>query len=82
MSRPEVRGLSALLASNVVDRYLRTIAGSTQINASELRSLPLPSMSIIEAIGRRIPESPTLEEIDVAVEAELGLSAASRKVAA
>lgn len=82
MSRPEVRGLSALLASNVVDRYLRTIAGSTQINASELRSLPLPSMSIIEAIGRRIPESPTLEEIDVAVEAELGLSAVSRKVAA
>lgn len=82
MSHSEVRGLSALLASSVVDRHLRAIAGSTQINAGELRSLPLPSMNIIEAIGCRVPALPTLEEIDAAVEAELGLSAASRKVAA
>jgi adenine-specific DNA-methyltransferase len=82
MSHSEVRGLSALLASSVVDRHLRAIAGSTQINASELRSLPLPSMNIIESIGCRIPKFPTLEEIDKAVEAELGLTAASRKVAA
>lgn len=81
MSHSEVRGLSALLASSVVDRHLRAIAGSTQINAGELRSLPLPSMNIIEAIGCRVSEFPTLEEIDAAVEAELGLSAASRKVA-
>jgi hypothetical protein len=39
-------------------------------------------MNIIEAIGSRVSEFPTLEEIDAAVEAELGLSAASRKVAA
>lgn len=82
MSHSEVRGLSALLASSVVDRHLRAIAGSTQINAGELRSLPLPSMNIIEAIGCRVPEFPTLEEIDAAVEAELGLPATSRKVAA
>lgn len=82
MSLSEVRGLSALLASSVVDRHLRAIAGSTQINAGELRSLPLPSMNIIEAIGCRVPEFPTLEAIDAAVEAELGLSAAVRTVAA
>lgn len=82
MSHSEVRGLSALLASNVIDHHFRAIAGSTQINAGELRSLRLPSMNIIEAIGCRVPEFPTLEEIDEAVEAELGLSAASGKVAA
>jgi adenine-specific DNA-methyltransferase len=82
MSHSEVRGLSALLASSVVDCYLRAIAGSTQINAGDLRSLPLPSMKIIESIGRRVSEHPTLEEIDTIVEAELGRHAASRKVAA
>ena len=82
MSQAEVRGLSALLASSVVDLHLRSIAGSTQINAGELRSLPLPSMNIIEAIGCRVSELPTLEEIDAAVEAELGLSEVPRKIAA
>lgn len=86
MSHSEARGLSALLASSAVDRHLRAIAGSTQINAGELRSLPLPSMNIIEAIGCRVPAFPTLKEIDAAVEAALGLelgpTAASREVAA
>lgn len=81
MSLSEVKGLSALLASSVVDRYLRSIAGSTQINAGDLRSLPLPSMALIEAIGCRIPALPTLEEIDMVVEAELG-AAVNRKAAA
>jgi hypothetical protein len=39
-------------------------------------------MNIIEAIGCRVSGRPTLEEIDAAVEAELGLFATSRKVAA
>ncbi|MBE3062295.1 MAG: Eco57I restriction-modification methylase domain-containing protein [Cutibacterium acnes] len=77
----EVRGLSALLASSVVDAHLRAIAGSTQINASELRALPLPPLAVIEAIGRRVSTTPSLEEIDEAVEAELDLTVASRKAA-
>lgn len=82
MSHSEVRGLSALLASSVVDRHLRTIAGSTQINARDLRSLPLPPINLIEAIGCRVSEFPTLEEIDAVIEAELEMFGASRKVAA
>ena len=70
----EVRGLSALLASRVVDRHLRGIAGSTQINASELRTLPLPAMAVIETIGRRVSARPTLMEIDEIVEDELGVA--------
>ncbi|WP_290542560.1 Eco57I restriction-modification methylase domain-containing protein [Aestuariivirga sp.] len=82
MSASEVRGLAALLASSIVDRRLRSIAGSTQINASELRSLPLPPMGVIEAIGDRISAHPTLREIDEAVQSELERSAASARAAA
>lgn len=82
MSRSEVRGLSAFLASSAVDLYLRTVAGSTQINARELRALPLPPMSAIETVGERLSLVPTLDEIDTSVEAVLGSHRASQKVVA
>jgi adenine-specific DNA-methyltransferase len=76
MSFSEVRGLSALLASSTVDHHLRAIAGSTQINAGELRALPLPAMAVMEAIGARLSAAPSLDDIDAAVEAELGQASA------
>lgn len=82
MSAHEVNGLSALLASSIVDRYLRAIAGSTQINAGELRVLPLPPIDIIESIGRRLRHFATLDEIDAAVEVETGISTQAQSVAA
>ena len=81
MSVDEVRGLSALLASSIIDRHFRAVAGSTQINATELRMLRLPSMSVIEAIGRKLPAHPTLSAIDLTVESELRLSDNIRKAA-
>ncbi|SPA17226.1 Eco57I restriction-modification methylase domain-containing protein [Cupriavidus taiwanensis] len=78
----EVKGLSALLASSVVDAHFRAIAGSTQINATELRALPLPPLSVIEGIGRRLPDAaPSLDEIDAAVHAELNMTTKSRSAA-
>lgn len=47
----EVIGLSALLNSAMIDRYIRLMNGNTQVNATELRSLPLPSMETIRLIG-------------------------------
>ena len=73
MSVLEVRGLSALLASRVVDAHLRRIAGSTQINATDLRKLPLPSLALIEEIGRSISNKPALAEIDAITEQAIGL---------
>lgn len=73
MTAYEARGLSALLASSIVDGHLQAIAGSTQINARELRSLRLPPLSVIEAIGRRLGEKSSLVEIDAAVNAEIQL---------
>ena len=47
-------GLFALLNSTIYDRFLSIISKSKQINAKELRQLPLPPRSIIENIGLRI----------------------------
>ena len=81
MSHHEARGLSAFLASSVVDLHFRALAGSTQVNATELRKLPLPPLAVIEAIGRSVSERPSLEEIDQVVTKALGVNEAQRLAA-
>lgn len=73
MSVDEARGLSAFLASKLVDDHFRALAGSTQVNATELRRLPLPPLAVIEAIGRGVSDRPALAEIDRVVAEALGL---------
>lgn len=72
LSEVEARGLAAFLASKVVDEHFRALAGSTQVNATELRKLPLPPLALIEEIGRRCTAAPTLGEIDALVALILG----------
>lgn len=71
LSPDEVRGIAAFLNSRLVDKYLRTVSGNTQINASDLRTLPFPPLSQLVAIGRALADSSTLEQADLAVEAAL-----------
>ena len=47
-------GLYAILNSTIYDRYLSIVSKSKQINAKELRSLPLPPRNIIENMGMRL----------------------------
>ena len=47
-------GLFALLNSTIYDRYLSIISKSKQINAKEMRDLPLPPKNVIENIGIRL----------------------------
>lgn len=54
----EAHGLSALLNSALVDRYFRILNGNIQVNATDLKSLPLPSRDTIAAIGERIAKHP------------------------
>lgn len=72
MTPHEVRGLAGFLASKIVDVHFRALAGSTQVNATELRQLPLPPHAVIEEIGRRLSALPSLAEIDSVVEQALG----------
>ncbi len=50
----ETVGLSAMLNSSIFDRYFRIVNGNTQVNAAELRALPLPPFELIKQIGREI----------------------------
>jgi len=78
LSPDEVKGLAAFLNSRVVDRYLRMVAGNTQVNAADLRSLPLPPLNQLVAIGHALTAISTLAEADRVVEASLGIRLAVR----
>jgi len=46
-----IYGLSTLFNSAIFDAYLRSLIGNTQVSATELNSIPLPSMETIRLIG-------------------------------
>lgn len=53
MSPSETVGLAAYYCSGLADRYFRLVNGNTQVNATELRALPLPPKEILAEIGSR-----------------------------
>lgn len=57
LSASEAIGLSALLNSAIIDRYFRIVNGNTQVNAAELRILPIPPLEAIRNIGEKIQKS-------------------------
>lgn len=54
LSSEEALGIAAFLNSTLVDRYFRITNGNTQVNATELRKLPLPAWERITRIGERV----------------------------
>lgn len=54
LSLEETVGLAALLNSDLLDTYFRTSNGNTQVSATELRDMPLPSLETIIQIGKSI----------------------------
>jgi adenine-specific DNA-methyltransferase len=48
------RALCAYLSTPSVDSYIRRFSGHTQINATDLNSLPIPSLVELEDFGRSI----------------------------
>ena len=44
-------GLAVLLNSSLMDQYFRIINGNTQVNAYDIRLMPLPEKDVIEEIG-------------------------------
>ncbi len=74
LTMDETYGLAGLLNSRLVDTYFRILNGHTQVNATELRALPLPAMDVIRAIGIEIQQS-TSRTLDSIVETVLGAPA-------
>jgi adenine-specific DNA-methyltransferase len=83
LSEDETFGIAALLSSSLLDTYFRTSNGNTQVSATELRTMPLPSLSIINAIGRKARAlGDDLPAIDEVVATLAGCGKASKKITA
>ncbi|WP_295876706.1 Eco57I restriction-modification methylase domain-containing protein [uncultured Akkermansia sp.] len=54
LSECVVYGLYVLFNSTVYDCYYRILNGSTQVNSTEVNSMPIPSMDVIEAMGKEL----------------------------
>jgi adenine-specific DNA-methyltransferase len=74
MSTNEVKGLAAYLNSTYVDGYLRQTSGNTQVNATDLRNLPLPPLSKLTEMGSQLSKISSLSEADRVVSAVLGVA--------
>ena len=47
-------GIAALLNLKIIDDYFRALNGNTQVNAIDIRSLPLPNIEVIRKIGHLV----------------------------
>lgn len=66
------RGLAAFLNSSLVDSYFRQFNGHTQVNATDLRSLPYPTAGELRELGRVSGIGAlTQDELDVLIETRL-----------
>lgn len=75
LTEPEVFGLAALLNSTLLDRYFRTLSGNTQVNATEIRAMPFPSLEIIARLGSAVARlnDNTRDALDSLVLRSLGI---------
>ena len=63
-------GLLAYLNWSVLDAYFRHFNGHTQVNATDLRSLPFPPATILRDLGKVVgPALPSQAELDTLVTA-------------
>lgn len=54
LSECVVYGLYVLFNSTLYDCYYRILNGSTQVNSTEINSMPVPPMSVIEEMGKEL----------------------------
>lgn len=73
MSTGEVVGLAAFLNSRQVNEHFESISGHTQVNATDLRALALPSVSQLERLGALVSRGSSLDNVDEAVAAVLAM---------
>lgn len=68
ISRDELYGLWAVFSSDIWDRYYRILNGSTQVNATEVNSMPIPKLTKIKKIGKKIQLKANNIDIDKIIE--------------
>ncbi len=75
LSMEEAYGLAALFNSTLMDKYFRSISGNTQVNATEIRLLKLPTREVIQQMGSLFLEKKDTDQksIDHIVNSHLNL---------
>lgn len=56
----EAFGIAAILNTSFVDNFFRSLNGNTQVNATDIRSVPFPRIEQIKKIGKLVYESQSL----------------------
>lgn len=74
LSDDDAYGLAGYLNSSIIDRYFRALSGNTQVNATEIRTLPVPDQQTIRTIGKQLHRPDGLGKVDVIVENAIGIS--------
>ena len=70
LSEDETWGLAALYNCRLLDVWFRAVNGNTQVSATELRSMPLPALDTIVALGGRVKHlADPMTELDALVTA-------------
>ena len=57
-----VYGLYVLFNSTLYDVYYRILNGSTQVNSTEINTMPVPSLEIIQSMGKKLMQAQELSE--------------------
>ena len=65
LSEDLARGLVVYLNAKVVDDWFRQFNGHTQVNATDLRSLPYPSTAKLIELGKWSMSTPRLNQTDI-----------------
>lgn len=63
LSECVVYGLYVVFNSTLYDCYYRILNGSTQVNSTEVNSMPIPPLSTIEAMGKELIQTRNMSEI-------------------
>ena len=82
LTEDEAVGLVAIFNSSLLDNYFRVSSGNTQVSATELRAMALPSLQAIQAIGRSVRIAQFDHDSIDAMVIQLAGSKAEQKVAA
>ncbi|MBN2215923.1 MAG: N-6 DNA methylase [Pirellulales bacterium] len=74
LSLDEVFGIASILNSTLFDRYFRVLSGNTQVNATDIRNLPFPSLDTVAKIGMQVQNLPefTPDEVEPIVSSAIG----------
>lgn len=62
LSEPVVYGLYVIMNSTLYDQYYRILNGSTQVNSTEINSIPMPPLNCIETMGQELLNASDMSE--------------------